>query len=114
MQVVVPSVSLAAALQGTAFTLFVEIPSSANLSNPVSPAGSKGPPTSGAEPATGTDGGAAAAGDEPRPVVPSGACWAKAADEPSASQRETAIILAIFCRMETPALSFARKWIDPQ
>jgi hypothetical protein len=103
MQVVVPSVSLAAALQGTAFTLFVETPSSATLSNPVSPAGNQGPPSSGAVAAVGTDGGAPAAGGEPRPVVASGPCWAKTADEPNASQRERAVIRAIFCRMETPS-----------
>jgi len=36
MQVVVPSVSLAAMLQGTARTVFVETPSSATLFKPVS------------------------------------------------------------------------------
>jgi hypothetical protein len=40
MQVVVPSVSLAAVLQRTAFTIFVEIPSSATLSKPVAVPGS--------------------------------------------------------------------------
>src|SRR5258708_13685836 len=49
-QVVEPSVSLAALLQGTAPTVFVETPSSATLFNPVSDPEISGPPTSGAPP----------------------------------------------------------------
>jgi hypothetical protein len=85
-QVVVPSVSLAAVLQGTALTVFVETPSSATLSKPVLLPGSNGPPTEGAAPTTGTpaDGGAPEAGGEPGPIV-SGVCCAKTVDEPRAS-----------------------------
>jgi hypothetical protein len=49
-QVVVPSVSRAALLQGTAGTVRVETPSDATLSKPASVAGSIGPPTSGGPP----------------------------------------------------------------
>src|SRR5260370_1125798 len=48
-QVVVPSVSLAALLQGTAPTVFVETPSSATLFKPVSDPEISGPPTSRSE-----------------------------------------------------------------
>src|ERR1017187_1609687 len=51
-QVVVPSVSLAAVLQGAARTVRVEMPSDATLSNPASVAGSNGP-ISGGPPAGG-------------------------------------------------------------
>jgi hypothetical protein len=50
MQVVVPSVSLAAVLQGAAFTVLVEIPSSATLSQPVFVPGNSALPTGGASP----------------------------------------------------------------
>src|SRR3977135_1191295 len=53
MQVVVPSVSLAARLQGTARTVFVETPSSATLFKPVSECEISGPPTTGAAAAVG-------------------------------------------------------------
>src|ERR1700704_2638473 len=65
MQVVVPSVSLAARLQGTARTVFVETPSSATLFKPVSECEISGPPTTGAAPAVGgimAGGGASMAG----------------------------------------------------
>jgi len=45
MQVVVPSVSRAALLQGTAGTITVETPSEATLAKPACVAGCKGPPT---------------------------------------------------------------------
>jgi hypothetical protein len=78
MQVVVPSVSLAALLQGTAPTVFVETPSSAILLKPVSDPEISGPPTSGAPPTVGGaagDVGAVAGGAVP--VV----CCANAADD---------------------------------
>jgi hypothetical protein len=46
-QVVVPSVSRAALLQGAAGTIRVETPSEATLAKPACVAGCKGPPTSG-------------------------------------------------------------------
>jgi hypothetical protein len=85
MQVVVPSVSLAAVLHGTALTVFVETPSSATLFKPVSLPGCHGPPTGGAAPMIGTPAdGLAVPGGEPPPTV-SGICCANTADEPSAS-----------------------------
>jgi len=51
MQVVDPSVSLAATLHGTAFTVFVEIPSSPTLSKPVVVFGRNAVPETGAAPA---------------------------------------------------------------
>jgi hypothetical protein len=68
-QVVVPSVSLAALLQGTAPTVFVETPSSATLFKPVSDPEISGPPTSGTVPAVSgiAGGGAAAAGGDQLP-----------------------------------------------
>src|SRR5260221_8756952 len=68
-QVVVPSVSVAAFLQGTAPT----VSSSATLFKPVSDPEISGPPTSGAPPAVGgiaSDGEAVAAGGGPAPKVP--------------------------------------------
>lgn len=97
MQVVVPSVSLAAVLQGTALTVFVEIPSSATLVKPTSlvmemgppPVGAArtGAPTGGGEPIGGGD---ATDGGEPADGVEStfgacGVCCARTADELSAS-----------------------------
>src|ERR1700730_14524926 len=76
-QVVVPSVSLAALLQGTAPTVFVETPSSATSFKPVSDPEISGPPTSGAPPAIGgiaSDGAAVAAGGGPAPKVPVVCC----------------------------------------
>jgi hypothetical protein len=102
MQVVVPSVSLAAMLQGTALTVFVEIPSSATLSKPVSLLGSNGPPTGGAAPTR--DGGAAAAGSgEPTPPSSGACCCAKTADEPMASN---AAKEKVFIRTNPPAKEF--------
>src|SRR5260221_6731038 len=68
-QVVVPSVSPAALLRGTAPTVFVETPSSATLFKPVSDPEISGPPTSGTVPAVSgiAAGGAAAAGGGPQP-----------------------------------------------
>ena len=73
MQVVVPSVSRAALLQGTALTVFVETPSSSTLAKPTVVPGFSGLPTGGAAPSIGTllDGAAAAAGGDP---VAAGAC----------------------------------------
>jgi hypothetical protein len=82
MQVVVPSVSLAAMLQGTARTLFVETPSSATLFKPVSDSEISGPPTTGEAPAVG---GIIAGGG----AVMAGVCCANATEETSASDAAT-------------------------
>jgi hypothetical protein len=82
MQVVVPSVSLAAMLQPTALTVFVETPSSATLFKPVSECEISGPPTTGAAPAVG---GIMAGGGAPM----SGVCCANATEETSASDAAT-------------------------
>jgi hypothetical protein len=82
MQVLVPSVSLAAMLQPTALTVFVETPSSATLFNPVSECEISGPPTWGAAPAVG---GIMAGGGAPM----SGVCCANATEETSASDAAT-------------------------
>jgi hypothetical protein len=79
-QVVVPSVLLAAFLQGTARTVSVETPSDATLSKPVSVAGSNGLPTSGAPPETAGGG----------MVLEPGVC-AKAADAKRANAAATEI-----------------------
>jgi hypothetical protein len=85
MQVVVPSVSLADVLQRTAFTIFVEIPSSATLSKPVAVPGSNGLLTGGARSAVGTVAdGVVAGGDPIDPPVAPGVCCANAAEEKSA------------------------------
>jgi hypothetical protein len=89
MQVVVPSVSLAAMLQGTARTVFVETPSSATLFKPVSDCEISGPPTTGAAAAVGgiiAGGGASMAGGD---ALFAGVCCANAADERSASAAAT-------------------------
>jgi hypothetical protein len=86
MQVVVPSVSLAAMLQGTARTVFVETPSSATLFKPVSECEISGPPTTGAAAAVGgimAGGGASMAGGD------AGVCCANATEETSASDAAT-------------------------
>ena len=86
MQVVVPSVSLAAMLQGTARTVFVETPSSATLFKPVSECEISGPPTTGAAAAVGgimAGGGASMAGGD------TGVCCANATEETSASDAAT-------------------------
>jgi hypothetical protein len=90
MQVVVPSVSLAALLQGTAPTVFVETPSSPTLFKPVSDPEISGPPTSGTVPAVSgiAGGGAAAVGGDPLPIVPV-VCCANAAQDRSASGAAT-------------------------
>jgi hypothetical protein len=54
-QVVEPSVSLAARLQGAAGTVRVEMPSEATVSNPLSVAGNNGPPGSGVLPGGGVE-----------------------------------------------------------
>jgi len=82
MQVVVPSVSLAALLQPTALTVFVETPSSATLFKPVSEGEISGPPTTGAAPAVG---GIMAGGG----ALMSGVCCANAPEETSASDAAT-------------------------
>ena len=61
MQVVLPSVSRADVLHGTAFTVSVASPSSADLDMPTVVPGFCGLPTTGADPASGTLGGGAAA-----------------------------------------------------
>src|SRR5260221_6086653 len=89
-QVVVPSVSPAALLRGTAPTVFVETPSSPTLFKPVSDPEISGPPTSGTVPAVSgiAGGGAAAAGGDPLPIVPV-VCCANAAQDRSASGAAT-------------------------
>jgi hypothetical protein len=92
MHVVVPSVSLAALLQGTAGTVCVETPSGATRSQPASVAGSNGPPTSGGPPRGGVpttpdDGDAAEGGAA---VFEPGVC-AKAADAKRANAAATKI-----------------------
>jgi hypothetical protein len=68
-QVVNPSVSLAVVLHGTAFTVFVEIPSSPTLSKPVVLLGRNAVPGAGAAP-TVADGAVPAAGGSPSlPIV---------------------------------------------
>src|SRR5277367_455946 len=97
MQVVAPSVSLAAAPQGTAFTVFVETPSSPTLSKPVVVPGSHAVPSAGAAPVMGTvgDGGGVTAGGDPvwSTVVP-GTCCANAGKEKRATAvaTETAVL----------------------
>src|SRR5260370_17369637 len=89
-QVVVPSVSLAALLQGTAPTVFVETPSSATLFKPVSDPEISGPPTSGARPTGGGiagDSGAVAGGAVP--VV----CCANVADDKRARAAATGKVI---------------------
>jgi hypothetical protein len=84
MQVVVPSVSLAAVPQGTALTVFVETPSSATTSRPVWLAGCNGPPCSGTT--LGFAGVPIAGGANPRveggglPVTVPVVCWASPAN----------------------------------
>src|SRR5580704_1726672 len=81
MQVVVPSVSLAAVLQGTALTVSVETPSLATMSRPVWLFGSSGPPVcgirlgfAGAPVADGANSRVEGGGVPAVPVV----CWANA------------------------------------
>jgi hypothetical protein len=83
MQVVVPSVSLAATLQPTALTDCVETPSAATLFKPVSDSEISGPPTWGAAPAVG---GIMAGGGAP---VSGGVCCANVTEETSASDAAT-------------------------
>jgi len=86
MQVVVPSVSLAATLQGAVFTGLRGTVSSADLS--ALPVVSGGPLTGGAAPTVGgaIDGGAVIGGGAGNaPVVP-GVCCAKAGNETSATE----------------------------
>src|SRR3981189_180947 len=75
MQVVVPSVSRATVLQGTAFTVFVEMPSLATTSRPVCVPGFNGPPGSGTTSGPGDPAGATPTG-APEGTVP---CWANPA-----------------------------------
>ena len=89
MQVVVPSVSLAAVLQGTARTVLVETPSSATLFKPVSEGEISGPPTTGAAPAVGgimAGGGASMAGGG---ALMAGVCCANATGETNANDAAT-------------------------
>lgn len=83
MQVVVPSVSLAAVLQGTALTVSVETPSLATMSRPVWLFGSSGPPDcgirlgfAGAPVADGANSRVEGGGVPAVPVV----CWANPAN----------------------------------
>jgi hypothetical protein len=77
IQVVKPSVSRAAVLQGTDFTISVETPSFPTLDLPVVEFGSRGPPGVGAAPVgAGTNGGGGAKG---------AACCARHADPANAS-----------------------------
>jgi hypothetical protein len=75
MQVVVPSVSRATVLQGTAFTVFVEMPSLATTSRPVCVPGFNGPPGSGTTSGPGDPAGATPT-VEAEGTVP---CWANPA-----------------------------------
>jgi hypothetical protein len=86
MQVVLPSVSRADLLQGTALTVSVETPSSAVRDIPTVVPGFCGLPTTGADPVIGTlDGGAAADGGDatasPVVFVVGACCWAHADDD---------------------------------
>ena len=85
MQVVKPSVPLAAVLHGMAFTVFVEIPSSPTLSKPVLIPGNHGVPSEGATPVIG--GGAVTVGGGP-PIDP-GACCANADNDERARAAAT-------------------------
>ena|ERR1700730_5388892 len=85
MQVVKPSVPLAAVLHGMAFTVFVEIPSSPTLSKPVVVPGNHGVPSEGATPVIG--GGAVTVGGGP-PIDP-GACCANADNDERARAAAT-------------------------
>jgi hypothetical protein len=81
--VVLPSVSLAAALQGTAFTVLVETPSSPTLSKPTVVPGYCGLPTGGAAPETGTpvdEGAPAAGGGAVGSTAGAGCCASAGAD----------------------------------
>ena len=82
MQVVLPSVSRATVLQGTALTVFVEMPSLATTSRPVCDPGFNGPPGSGTTSGPGDPAGPGADGATPTVeaagTVP-GDCWANPA-----------------------------------
>ena len=99
MQVVLPSVSRADLLQGTAFTVSVETPSSAVRDIPTVVPGFCGLPTTGADPVIGTlDGGAAAGGGEATasPVVlVVGICCCAHADEDNRTSVAAITILRI-------------------
>ena len=89
-QVVVPSVPRAAVLQGTALTVFVETPSGATLSKPVSVAGLKGPPTDGTPPVSGGETAPVVGAGVTAPVVsPTVPVCANAADAKNASAAAT-------------------------
>jgi hypothetical protein len=105
-QVVVPSVSLAAVLQGAARTVRVEMPSDATLSNPASVAGSNGPPIPGGTPAGGVPApiGSEAAGGGGA-VLDSGAC-ARAAD---AKRANTAATETLITRIGEPPMNDQNK-----
>jgi len=77
MQVVVPSVSRATVLQGTALTVFVETPSLATTSRPVGVPGFNGPPGCGTTSGPGDPAGATPT-VEAEGTVP-GDCWANPA-----------------------------------
>jgi hypothetical protein len=102
MQVVVPSVSRAAALHGAAFTTSVEIPSFATLSSPVRESGKNGSPGCGASgPGAGscTDADGTAGAGAVLPVV----CCARAAEPKvsSATKHKAALridlLLMVIC-----------------
>jgi hypothetical protein len=104
MQVVKPSVSFAAVLQGTAFTISVEIPSFPTLESPVVEFGSRGPPGVGAAPvgsgAGGGGGGSALGG-----------CCAKHVDPTRTNV--IAIRSADRCMGDLPSNeSLRRDWVD--
>jgi hypothetical protein len=99
MQVVLPSVSRADLLQGTAVTVSVEIPSSAVRDIPTVVPGFWGLPTTGADPVIGTlEGGAATDGGDATasPVVlVVGACCCAHADDDNRTSVAAITILRI-------------------
>jgi hypothetical protein len=104
MHVVVPSVSRADVLHGTAFTVSVETPSSPALDMPTVVPGFCGLPITGAGPTIGTlDGAGAAAGGNERAspvVVVVGVCCCAHADDDSMTSVAVMMIVRI---MRLPA-----------
>src|SRR5262249_42749950 len=92
MQVVVPSVSRADLLHGTALTVSVASPSSAALDMPTVVPGFCGLPTTGADPVIGTLDGAAAAGGG---VATASLCCCAHADDDSRTSVAAMMILRI-------------------
>jgi hypothetical protein len=109
MQVVVPSVSRADVLHGTALTVSVETPSSAVRDIPTVVPGFCGLPTTGADPVIGT-GGAAAGGDDATasPVVVG--CCAHADEDNRTSVAAITIlrIMRLLASKATPGCSRVR------